>query len=155
LNWLARFPIYLIGDETLQGANIDWLIHQTAIAGCLAAMVANAPADTGEGVIHLDNAQGILPATLADEGNVALGTLTGWACIPARSYATLLNGISIWYSLRIKLVGCATERQTLVEAVRYNYRTDLDAITTGYTASRINVTGSVLQPYGKIACPSG
>jgi hypothetical protein len=41
----------------------------------LAAMVADAPADAGEGVVLLDHAQRVIVAPLADERDVALGAL--------------------------------------------------------------------------------
>jgi hypothetical protein len=98
-NRLARLGVDLVGDEALQGADIDRLVDQAAVAGRLAAVVADAPADAGEGVVHLDDAQRIMPAPFADEGDVALGALPGRAGVAAGSDAPLFDGKGVGHGL--------------------------------------------------------
>ena len=66
-------------------------------------MIADPPADSGEGIVFFNDPQGVLVAPFMDEGDVALGPLAGRAGIPAGGDASLLDGESIGYGLRVKL----------------------------------------------------
>jgi len=103
----ARRSVDLVGDEALEGVDVDRLVEQAAIAGCLAAVIADAPADAGEGVVHLDHAQRVIPAPFADEGDIALGALPGGAGVAAGGDALLLDGVGVGNGLWVELVGGA------------------------------------------------
>ena len=107
LDRLARLRVDFISHKTLERADVDRLVHLAAIARCLAAVIADAPADAGERIVHLDHAQRIMPAAFADQGNVPLRALTGRAGVAARGNAAFLDGIGIGHGLRIELIGGA------------------------------------------------
>ena len=54
LGRLRRHPglgVDLIGDETLQGPDVDRLVQFAPVAGILAAVIADTAADAGEGIV--------------------------------------------------------------------------------------------------------
>ena len=86
------------------------LVDQVAVAGVLAAMIADAATDAGEGIVFLDDAQRVVVAALADEGDVALGALAGRAGIAAGGDALLFDGVGVGDGLRVELVRGALRR---------------------------------------------
>ncbi len=101
---LARFGVDFVGDEAFERADIDRLVDQTAIAGRLTAVVTDPAADAGEGIVHLDHAHRVVPATLADQSDVALSTLPGRTGISTGGDSAFLNSVSVGDSLGIALV---------------------------------------------------
>ncbi len=138
---LARFSIDHVGDESLERSDGDGLVHLAPVAGILATVVTNASADAGEGVVFLDDANGILVATLADQGDVSLGALVGGAGVPAGGNAQLGDGIGIGHSLGVKLVGRVTIVQVGVERVGQDNGADVGAIAATGTLVEVNVPG--------------
>jgi hypothetical protein len=149
-HWFARFSIYLIGHKPLQGPDIDRLLYMAAIAGCLTAMVANAPADAREGIVHLNHPQRIIPAPFPNQSDVPLGALTRWAGIPARGNALLLDRIRIWDSLWIELKNCSTLVKAFVKLIRHNHRTNSRTFPTANTFRGIDVASLMLQSNAEI-----
>ncbi len=147
LDRLARLGIHLFGDKPLQRANVDRFVDQPAIAGRLAAVVADAPADAGEWIIHLDHAQRIIPTPLANQRDVPLRSLPGGAGIPARGNASLVDGVGIGHSLGIQLVGSTAARKPHVEYIGHCNRANLRAIATANTLVRVNIARLVPEPY--------
>ena len=116
LDRLARLGIHFVGDKALECADVDRLVEVTPVAGRFAAMVADAPADAGEGIVFFDDAQRVVVAAFADEGDVALRALTGGAGVATRGEALFLNRIGVGDGLRVELVGRALLDHSLVEA---------------------------------------
>src|SRR5574337_1463555 len=106
-----------IGDEALECVNVQRLVNQVAIAGQFATVIADASTDTGEGVVFFDDAQRVGIAPLADEGDVALGTLAGGAGIAARGNAFFLNCIRGRDRLWVEAIRSAACRESFVKFV--------------------------------------
>ncbi len=105
LNQLARFRVNLVCYKSFESADIDRFVHQAAVAGHLTAMVANSPANAGEGIVHLYHTQRVSPAALADKRDVSLGALMRGAGVAAGSDAALFDGECVGNGLRKKFVG--------------------------------------------------
>ena len=145
----AGLRVHLVGDEALEGADVHRLVHQGAVAGIFAAVVADAPADAGEGIVLFDHPHGIVVAPLADQGNVALGALAGGAGVAAGRNAQLVNDEGVGHRLRVEAVGGAALGQPFlvdVEAGRKDNRADLLALAAAGALVHVNVAG--LTPHG-------
>ena len=144
INRLARIGIDLVRDKSFQRADVNRFVYKITVAGRLATVITNAPADAGEGIIHFDHAQGVIPTSLADQGNVTLRALASRACVAAGSNAALFNGKGIGYGLGIQFVSRAARRESLIELVRHNNRANLGAIAAGDTLVYVNETRRAL-----------
>ena len=80
-------------------------------------MVADAPTDRRERVVHLDDTQCICPAALANKRYVTLGALSCRTCIAARSDASFFDGVGVGDSLRVEFEDCAAWRKPFIETV--------------------------------------
>lgn len=114
-------------------------------------MIADTAANTREGVIHLDHAQGIIPACLPDQGNIALGALPSWTGIPAGSDAAFLYRICIGYSLWVEFECRTALGETFVEFVRNDDRADIGAVAASHAAVNIDIARFVLHADVKIS----
>ena len=76
-------------------------------------MIANAAADSGERIVFLDDAQGILEAPISDERDVPLGPLAGRARVAAGGDPELLDGVGVGDGLRVELVGGMALRDSI------------------------------------------
>ena len=70
-------------------------------------MIADAPADGGEGIVFFDHAQGIGVTPFTNEGDVTLRALTGGTRIAARGDTFFLDGKRRRDRLRIETIGGA------------------------------------------------
>ena len=147
----ARLGIHLVGDKSLERADIDRLVESSPIAGILAPMVADAPADAGKRIVFFDHAQRIVIASLADERNVTLRALAGGAGVAAGSDAFLFNRIGVGNGLRVKLEGGALLNHPLVKTARDDDGTDLRALAAAGAFGNVNVARFVSQRGGEIA----
>ena len=68
-----------LGDEFLDGVDGDGLVDAAAGAGFLAALVADASADGGEGVVLLDEGEGVFITALGGQFEIALDADMGGA----------------------------------------------------------------------------
>ncbi len=84
---LPRRLVHHVRDKTLKRSDCQRLVHQVAVAGVLAAVVADAPADAGEGIVFLDDPQRVFVAPLADQGDVPLGALADGTGVATGGYA--------------------------------------------------------------------
>jgi hypothetical protein len=124
----ARFGIDAVGDEALEGADVDRFVDQPAVAGVFAAVVADPAADPGEGVVFLDDPQRVGVTPFADQGDVALGALPGGAGVAAGRDAQFLDGVGVGDGLRVKLVRRSPRGQPLVERIGDDDGTDRGAV---------------------------
>ncbi len=138
--------VLVVGDEALQGADVERLVELGAVAGVLAPVVADAAADGREGVVELDRAQGRLVVALADVGDVALGPLAGRARVPARAHPGLLDGVGVGHRLGVELVGGALPHEPLVEAPVDLNGAHLLAVAAGRALGGVDVAGVPAEP---------
>jgi len=143
---LARLLIDFVSYESFQSPDIDGFIQFSAIADSLASVIADPAANPGEGVIHLDNTVSIFPASFPDQCNIALGTLTSRAGVPAGSDPGLGDGISIRYGLRILFINCVALNKVFIKDIYHFNRADINTIVAGYTVIKIDVARSCLDP---------
>ncbi len=85
--------------------NVDRFVNKRPAAGVLTGVVAYAATDRREGVVFLDDAQGLFVAPLGDQGDVALGALAGRTCVPAGRDSEFLDRKSAGNGLWVELVG--------------------------------------------------
>ena len=148
---LARLGINFIGDEALEGADVDRLIHLGAIASRLAAMVTDTPANAREGIVHFDDAQRVRPTSLANQSDVALGALMSGAGVAAGRDAALLDGESVRHRLRVEFIGRAAWRKPLIERIRDNDRAHFDAVAAGDALAGLDIARLAQNRDGEIA----
>jgi hypothetical protein len=128
---LAILRVYFVGDESFERTDVNRFIHQAAVAGCFAAMVADPAANPWEGIIHLNHPQGIFPTGFPDQGNITLGALTGRAGIPARRYAPFFDCVCVGNCLGIEFIDRPPILQAFVKFIGYDDRADFFTITAG------------------------
>ncbi len=148
LNRCDRLPgplVDLVGDEALEGADVDGLIQEPAVARVFAPMVADAAADARKGVVFLDHAKGVVVAPLPYEGDVALCALARGTGVAARGNALLLYGVSIRHSLGVELVSCPLHAHALIEVSGNDHGTDLGALPATRAFRYIYVAGLAAQ----------
>ena len=92
-------------------------------------MVADTATDARERIVFLDHPQGIVVPALADQCDVSLGALSGWAGIATGRNAKLFNSVGVGSGLRIELVGSALMDQSLVKATGDDDRADVGTLT--------------------------
>ena len=97
--------INLVGYKSFEHTNVNRLIYLTATTGILTTVITDAAADSGKGIIFLDNPHGLFITPLADEGNIALGALAGGAGVTTGGNTSLFDGIGIGCGLGVKLIG--------------------------------------------------
>ena len=139
-----------VGHKPLQGHDVDRLVHLAAAAGVLAAVVADPPADGGEGVVFQDGAVSVGVASLGDEGHVALGALVDGAGVTAGRCAQLLDGVGVGDGLGIELVDGMPFGEAAVEVVQQSDGAGGRAIAAAGALLHVHVAWMLLHGNGEV-----
>ena len=133
-----RLGVDAVGDEALESADVDRLVNLGAAARCLAAVVADAPADRGKGIVLDDGAIGVVDAALADQRDVALSALACGAGLAARGDTALLDGIGVGGRLGIQAMRRRALAEAFVKTIGDALGTDLGAFAATITGGKID-----------------
>ncbi len=114
-------------------------------------MVADPPADGGEGVILQDGAVGVGVAALGNEGHVALRSLVNGATVAAGRSAQFLDGVSVGDGLGVELVNSLAFGEASVEFVQSDDGAGGRAIAAAGALLQVHVTRMLLHGDGEVA----
>jgi hypothetical protein len=144
----ARYDLYrftticqgIIHNKTLQGHNADRLIHQRSGTMSLTGVMTGSATDAGKGIVFLYHSKGFPIASLSDESDVALCSLSCGAGGSAGGDTQFLNCVSIGNGLWIEDVSRFLCGKAFVERLRYLNGTNLSTITATDTCIDVDVS---------------
>jgi len=132
-----------VGHEALEVHDVDGLLDPAAHAGLLAGVVADAPADGGEGVFLLDELEGFLVLAGGDQGHVALHADVGGAGRLAGRRAELVDGVAAGNGLGEVPVDGLSVVEVFVEVGLDGDGAHIGAVAAARALAEVHVTGGL------------
>jgi|GEM_PF-3498471 len=131
--------------------NGEGIIHVIPGTDAFTGVVADPAADTGKGVVLLEQLQGLPVLTGVDQGNVALYADVGGTGGPTRGRALLGNGVCSRDGLGVLLERRFAIRQAFVVFIRNIDGTDLGTFTTAGAFIQVYKSRLLFDAGGKIS----
>lgn len=140
-----------VGYESLKPHDIYRLVIFATAAGIFTAVIAYPPTHTGEGVFTAYSPICIRIPFISDQCDIALGTLVGWAGIPAWGNPFLLDCITTGHRLGREAISSFPLAQVQVERIVDANWAHIGAVATSGTLGLINIACLAPHPYLIIA----